>query len=180
MTEVATLRLVGKQWERNFCKLAGRYGKEFTPHQLPLANQAACSYWQDTGGWHVQLLPDVAIWSGPGEHHEIKHKNRMTNGCYGYEEYRLRELVRFADTTGQRVYMTIHDWERAGASSATAEMPNRIEDWVYADVADLAASRSGQFTGPSLVAGIRKLDVRQFRWNAAEYFRPLASLWASA
>lgn len=160
--------------------LAAAYGKEFTPHQIEHRDGAACSWWRDNAGiWRKQLLPDLAIWSAPGEHHEIKHKEVMRNGCYGYEAYRLRELIRFSDITGQRVYLTIHDWRKAGASCAQADVPNRIEDWLCADVTALSRSRSGEFIGPSLVGGILKADVHQYCWQRDQYFTPLAELWAS-
>lgn len=182
MTEadVTTLRAIGKHWERQFGIMACSYGKEFTPHQWGVQDGAACSYWRDAAGrWRKQLLPDIAIWSAPGEDHEIKHKSVMNNGCYGYEEYRLRELVRFAGTTGRRVYMTIHDWARAGAARASEITPNRIEDWFCADIEALSRSNSGTFRAQSLVGG-RYKDVPQIRWNRDRYFRPLADIWGNA
>lgn len=174
---VARRRESGALWERNFCVLAAMHNKEFTPHQLVRKEGAAVSWRQEGNGWRKQLLPDVVVWSAPGEHHEIKHKNKMNNGCYGYEAYRLHELVRFANTTGQRIYYTIHDWELAGASSSIDPMANRIEDWLCADVADLSRSRTGEFTGRSIIGGVMKSDVRQFMWDASRYFRPLADVW---
>jgi hypothetical protein len=171
-------RIIGETWERNFCALAASYGKEFTPHQLARADGAACSWWRETDGtWHKQLLPDVVIWSAPGEHHEIKHKDQMRNGCYGYEAYRLRELVRFARTTGQNVFYTIHDWRHAGAATSAEPVPNRIADWFCASVAVLSRSHTAEYWGPSIVNNTMKDDVLQFRWDAVKYFRPLAEVW---
>lgn len=175
---IASRREAGEAWERNFCILAASYGKEFTPHQLVRREGAAISWWLDAGGvWRKQLLPDVVIWSKPGEHHEIKHKDLMSNGCYGYELYRLRELVRFANVTGQKVYLTIHDWRHAGATSRGDATPNRIEDWFYSDIEELSQHHTGSYKG-SIVAGKWHPDVPGHTWRRDEFFHPLAELWA--
>lgn len=135
----ASDRRTGARWERGFCVLAAGFGKTFTPHQIG-RNQSAAAYERATDGWSSLTLPDVTIWSAPGEHHEIKHKNRTRDGMYGLEEYRVNALVRFANTTAQRVYYTIHDWEIAGATSSADEIANDIEHWFCADIAVLCRS----------------------------------------
>ena len=176
-------RKIGETWERNFCVLASRHGKVFSPHQIGSPGKSASAYGPgpDGAGYDRYLLPDVTVWSAPGEHHEIKHKNQDFLGRYGLERYRLDALVRWANTTGQRVLYTIHDWQRAGAKNASQSVPNRLEDWFYADVETL--SRECTYVkkrDTSLVNGTLRDDVCVWYWNAHRYFRPLAELWSPA
>lgn len=129
-------RRIGAHWEREFCKMAAGFGKVFSPHQINTLDGAAVAYGLgDNGQWDNYLLPDVTIWSAPGEHHEVKHKQRTWDLCYGLERYRLDALVRWANTTGQPVYYTIHDWQVAGGTDAADEsIPNDLRHWFYADV----------------------------------------------
>lgn len=169
-------RRVGAQWERGFCVLAADFGKTFTPHQIGRPKSAA-AYERGPDGWSSLTLPDVTIWSAPGEHHEIKHKNRTRDGMYGLEDYRVNALVRFANTTRQRVCYTIHDWEIAGAASSGEEIANDIRHWFYADIAVLcrgATKTREDWTYYN--GGQRRMPVRY--WTAERYFRPLAELWA--
>jgi len=171
-------RSIGDYWEHRFCELAVSFGKEFTPHQIGHKDSAACSFWRDAlGQWKKQLLPDVVLWGSPSEHYEIKHKNPTRTGRYGYESYRLAELVRFANVTRQPVYYVVHDWQHAGAQTSSERSPNRLEDWFYADVLALNESHTTERIAPSLVAGQFKDDVLQFFWDVALYFRPLGELW---
>ena len=126
-------RRMGERWERNFCLLAAEYRKMFTPHQISRTGAANASKCVD-GDWQQFLLPDVTVWTAPGEHHEIKHKNPTGQGRYGLEKYRLDALVRFRLETNQPVLYTIHDWQLAGATSSDAEMPNDVQHWVTVDV----------------------------------------------
>lgn len=167
----------GEYWEREFCLMAGHYGKVFTQHQLNRSS-AAAFYGRQGPGWETKLLPDVTIWSAPGEHHEIKHKDPTRDGCYGLEVYRLESLVRFVNTTGQQVLYTIHDWRHAGCQSSDDRPENRIEDWFFADIADLSRSHTKLRLSPSYVDGDDRPDVPTFYWRVAEYFHPLSTLWA--
>lgn len=171
-------RATGEHWERQFCTMAARLGKVFTPHQIGKPGVAASAYGMEGGEWRQWLLPDVTVWSAPGEHHEIKHKNTTRDGCYGLEEYRLASLVRFANTTGQQVLYTIHDWQRAGCRSSREPCENRLQDWVFADIADLSRATAGVSSrrSPSYVNGERR-EVAVRYWSAAVHFRPLAMLW---
>lgn len=170
-------RELGKKWERNFCFLAADFGKVFTPLQIVQGSSKSAAAFSKSGTWHTQLLPDVTIWSAPGEHHEIKHKNPNRHGSYGLEEYRLIELLRFARVTGQRVLYTIHDWQHAGAEGSGEEMPNRIDDWFYVDVNNLRGMQYPQFSLPSWVGGVRKEKVPQRFWPK-DLWRPLVQLWS--
>lgn len=172
-------REVGARWEREFCVMAAAHGMMFTPHQLPLDGKSASAFGRNTdGSWNRYLLPDVTIWSSPGEHHELKHKNQTADGCYGLEVYRLNSLIRFAEATKQAVYYTIHDWEIAGASSSRDEVQNDIRHWFFADVAELSRRSTKGGMDHSYVNGERR-RVEMRYWTAARYFRPLAEIWAA-
>ena len=180
--DAASARAIGERWERNFCVLAADHGKVFSPHQIDRPDKSASAWGpRENGKYSRYLLPDVTIWSAPGEHHEIKHKNQTPDGCYGLERYRLNALVCWANTTGQQVLYTIHDWEKAGARGADENVPNRIEHWYFADVEDISR-RHTKVTqrGTSLVNGMLKNDVEIVYWTARRYFHPLAELWTAA
>jgi hypothetical protein len=126
-------------WEANFCKLAAQHHRSFSPHQFCLRDKAANWYRPEKGQIYPLLLPDTTIWTAPGEHHEIKHKEPTKNWpCYGLEKYRLDALLAFAEETRQSVLYTIHDWRRAGASTSSEPMRNCIDDWLTCDVLVLA------------------------------------------
>ena len=129
-------RELGKTWESRFCALAARHGKSFTPQQIG-RDASATWYTPTSNGVNPVLLPDITIWTAPGEHHEIKHKN-PASGCYGLECYRLDALVAFRRETGQPVLYTIHDWELAGAPNSRAPMVNNLDHWRTVDVIVLA------------------------------------------
>ncbi len=101
-------RSVGAYWEQAFCKMAGSYGFTFSPLQLGRTGSAVASYRDGTAIKHL-TLPDVAIWTAPGQYHEIKHKKPTTDGSFGLEVYRFDALKRFADTTRQAIMYTIHN-----------------------------------------------------------------------
>lgn len=171
-------RELGEHWERQFCIMAAWAGKFFTPHQIGKPAVAASFYGLQGGLWKQGLLPDVTIWSAPGEHHEIKHKNPTRDGCYGLEVYRLQALIRFANTTGQQVLYTIHDWGHAGCRSSREPCENRAEDWFFADVSDLSRSWTRERPGPSYVNRVKQVVPIRY-WRASDYFMPLSALWAS-
>jgi hypothetical protein len=86
--------------------------------------------------------------------------------------------VRWANTTGQRVYYTIHDWEVAGgASAADASMRNDLSDWFYADVERISRGCTWvQENGTSWINGEARDDVVIWYWTAHRYFQPLSEL----
>lgn len=161
-------RKKGEFWEKKFCRMALEYGHVFTPHQIGRGRIAACAY---SPSGHI-ILPDITIWSGPGQHHEIKHKNPAKGRRFGLESYRLDSLLVFEQITGEAVYYTIHNWELAGGTDATE---NRIEDWVTCDASFLQANRGKPELGNSWVNGEKKA-VPILYWPVA-YFRALAALW---
>jgi hypothetical protein len=132
-------RELGKLWEQQFCRLAAWYGKAFVPQQI---GRDTAARWYT--GSNAALLPDITIFSAPGEHHEIKHKNptpdyRPRLRSYGYEAYRLRPLLIFRRVTQQPVLYTVHDWELAGVKHSDVPMPNIVHHWRTVDVLTLEA-----------------------------------------
>lgn len=177
-------RGIGQYWEFQFCMMARTYDKVFTPHQFGRRDQSALYYGgaADLDGKTRWTLPDITIWSAPGEHHEIKHKNRDRSGCYGLERYRLDALLRFANATGQRVYYTVHDWEIAGATNSREKAPSDIAHWFAADVYDLAQG----FTRTSMDwtyynGGQRQMEICYWSFDPEatriRRFKPLAEIW---
>lgn len=173
-------RATGEHWERQFCDLAARFGRTFTPHQIGRPNQSASAYSLGPGGWSTLLLPDVTVWSAPGEHHEIKHKNRTRDGMYGLERYRLDALVRFGNTTGQKIYYTIHDWELAGASSSEERVANDIRHWFVGDIADLSRGCTRRGEDWTYYGG-GQVKKEIWYWTASRrWFRPLGEVWVGS
>jgi hypothetical protein len=172
-------RLLGQRWERGFCVLAARAGRTMTAHQLGRDGMAASWAARDGGSWRVALLPDVTLWTAPGEHHEIKHKDATRDGRYGLEAYRLEALVRFRLETSQHVFLTIHDWRLAGAAHPAAPMPNAIEHWRIVEVLELVGyverRRLAPRAMPTYVAG-RPAVRPGYYWPTA-LWRPLAWWW---
>jgi len=132
-TNNAADRALGEHWERQFCVLAAGRRKAFTPQQIGRTT-AASWFLHDGMNWRTTLLPDVTIWTCPGEHHEIKHKRPTSTGKFGLEKYRLEALLAFQAETQQTVLYTIHNWALAGAENSGALMPNKIDDWQTVDV----------------------------------------------
>lgn len=166
-------RDMGDFWERQFCFLAAQYGRCFTRHQFK-RKAAATAVYPITGGLYKAIvLPDITVWSAPGEHHEIKHKAPTKHGTFGLERYRLDSLLKFADETKQPVQYTIHDHSRCGGRNAQV---NRLGDWITADVRALANSIDFVGNGPSYVNGEqRKVEICY--WDSCKWI-PLADFWA--
>lgn len=164
-------RNLGKYWEHQLCTMAGDYGKSFTPMQLDRASSIVA---------HTKVknytLPDVIIWTAPGEHHEIKHKNPFddwTNGpSYGLEVYRFDALLWFAKETGQNVMYTIHNHDKAGGRDAKE---NNIEHWETANVLRLNNKWHTCRTGFSWVNGQKK-EVDIYYWSVS-LWTPLSTFW---
>lgn len=129
---VAAARTLGGEWEQRFCELAALYNRSFTCHQFKKSEAANC--WKRIDAeYHPYLLPDVTLWTAPGEHHEIKHKNAFGE-YYGLEVYRWDALIWFAVETRQNVQYTIHDHDLAGGRDVKI---NDIDHWVTANVLEL-------------------------------------------
>lgn len=169
-------RALGARWEREFCKLAALHGKMFTAHQIGRYRSAVAYSYSKGNGYHPLTLPDITLWTAPGEHHEIKHKNPTKSDCFGLEDYRLRALKWFSDETSQTVFYTIHNWDLAGERNGAL---NRIDDWVTITVGELSQAtldgRAQKARYPSWVAGNKKV-VDGWFWPTA-LWRPLVSIW---
>jgi len=165
-------RALGTFWEEQFCLLAAQHGRAFTALQIGKQGAAISK----DAKLNPYTLPDVAIWTAPGEHHEIKHKNpypdRRHGPSYGLEVYRFNALLWFAQETGQSVMYTIHDHDKAGGRELTI---NKIEHWLTVNV--LALNNQWYTCRPtkSYVNGKSK-TVDCYYWHA-NLWRPLFDYW---
>lgn len=127
-----------------------RRGLMFSPMQIG-RNGSAVAY--QGPHWKPLTLPDVTVWTAPGQHHEIKHKNPTTWGMFGLEEYRLNALLAFTSETEQDVMYTIHNHDLSGGRDAQV---NKIEHWLTVNVLDLAGAWKKKTPGFSWVDGQKK------------------------
>ncbi len=165
-------REIGNYWEKQFCIMAARMGKCFTPHQWHKSESATAAQMVN-GKWNIYTLPDVTIWSAPGEHHEIKHKNPTRGGCYGLEVYRFEALLDFGTVTRQKILYTIHDHDDAGGKEVKTNDPNH---WVTSQVGSGLTYGNGSIRrGYSWVNG-QKREVDIMYWPRS-LFCGLMSIW---
>lgn len=170
-TDLQADRSLGEKWERNFCILAAQYGRSFTRHQFR-KSAAANAYRLEGQKYHSVLLPDITLWSAPGEHHEIKHKDPTRSGYFGLEKYRLDALIWFARETKQSVYYTIHNHALAGGRDVEI---NRIEDWVTVNVLALEHTFEKEDYGDTWCKG-EKIRVKRLYWPSSLWI-PLEDAW---
>ena len=170
-TDNASDRATGAYWEREFGIMAAKNGKVFSFMQIG-RNESAQFYSFPGGHWRHYTLPDIAIWTSPGEHHEIKHKAPTARGRFGLEVYRFAALMEFAGITGQSVMYTIHNHALSGGPSVRE---NSIAHWVTANVTDLDGHWTGEYPGSSWVNGTKK-EVPIYYWDAAMW-QPLQAFW---
>lgn len=160
-------RAMGAYWERVFCEMMKEKGKTFTPLQIGRKFSAVAEY-LDGDEWKTLTLPDITVWTFPGEHHEIKHKTATRGGYYGLEEYRFEALLRFAEETQQRVMYTIHDH---GGNRHSKE--NNYADWVTADVRELKGKHKHRDpNGTSYYGGKKRTGIPILYWHK-DLFLPL-------
>lgn len=168
-------RKLGGYWEREFCKMAADFDKIFTPMQLG-RDTSIVAYQKNGAGWNHYTLPDVTVWSAPGEHHEIKHKdpfNDWENGpSYGLEVYRFNALLRFAEATGQTILYTVHNHQKAGGRDIK---DNDIAHWEVANVKHLNNKWHTCRDGFSYVNGSKKV-VPIYYWST-DLWLPLQTFW---
>lgn len=150
--------------------MAAQYGYMFTPLQIG-RNKSVSAYYGGTK-WNRLTLPDITIWSYPGQHHEIKHKSPTRYNQFGLEEYRLKSLVKFARATCQDVMYTIHNHAMSGGRDT---VENQIQHWLTANVLELIMHIDGKYPGFSWVDGKRK-EVLIFYWNISRFY-PLLEYW---
>lgn len=163
--DVGIDRRLGEYWERVFCCMMAERGKMFTPMQIGRSTSVA-AFSKTNGKWNRFTMPDVTVWTAPGEHHELKHKTTTKYGSFGLELYRLDALVAFARETAQSVRYTIHDHH-----GLRNDKTNRLQDWCSADVLTLANAEHQCHWGDSYVSGVRK-RVQILYWNI-RWFSPL-------
>lgn len=169
-------RSIGEKWERKFGTLAARYGHAVTANQIRRSGSAVAHYIADDGSYRTLILPDFVIWSFPGQHHEIKHKEPAKagkrRGCYGLERYRFDSLKHFQSICQQRVFYTIHDHERAGGKFVEE---NRIDDWLTISISDMdGAHECVDQNGKSWCNG-KPIQTEILYWHQS-LFVPLASV----
>jgi len=162
-------REIGKFWERQFCLLAMRRGLMFSPMQIG-RNGSAVAY--QGPRWKPLTLPDVTVWTAPGQHHEIKHKNPTSHGTFGLERYRLDALLAFARETEQDVMYTIHNHDLAGGRDVQI---NEVGHWLTVNVLELDGAWSFRGRGWSWVNG-KKQEVEICYWPADKWVS-LAEYW---
>jgi hypothetical protein len=145
------------------------------PQHVPRVQGGAAAYERHPGGkWNVLTLPDITIWTAPGQHHEIKHKCPTRYGCYGLEQYRFDALLWFAETTKQLMYYTIHDHSLSGGRDCQS---NSIDHQRTASVTHLADNIHETRWGYSWVDGVKK-SVPIHYW-AVSHWQPLRQIWES-
>lgn len=164
-------RELGQYWERAFCRLAAKTGRWFSPLQIG-REESAQAYGLRNGQWNQWTLPDVTVWTCPGEHHEIKHKKPTKRGSFGLEAYRLDSLVWFANETQQSVLYTIHNH---GLNGGRLVQENKWEHWFTVNVLDLVGCQCFKGPGTSYVNGQPK-KVLMYYWKA-DLWMPLADYW---
>jgi len=174
-TNLSQDRNIGAMWERNFCRLAAQFGRTFTPMQIG-REQSAQAYGQVDGKWNQWTLPDVTVWTCPGEHHEIKHKEPTPYDSFGLERYRLDALEWFMKETGQVVFYTIHRHDLNGGRESKS---NHIEHWFTANVQTLVEAIASKVAilrrGPSWCGG-KKIETLIVYWPV-RLWAPLADNW---
>ena len=130
-------RALGKEWERNFCRLAADYGFMFSPLQIG-HNGSAVAYTRTDQKWNKFTLPDDRP-SHPGQHHEIKHKNPTRDGWDSKSTGSTHGgllLRQHGSTCSTQSTTTTHP---AGEMA-----PNWIEHWLTVRVEDSGHARKQQ------------------------------------
>lgn len=162
-------RSVGHYWEEQFCEIALKFDKCFTPNQWN-KTKAAMAY----SRLNKYTLPDIVIWSCPGQHHEIKHKEPTRDGYFGLEEYRYEALLAFKQITNQDIYYTIHNHKLSGGVDSPI---NKIEHWFTAKILDdiNKSNTSKMKNGPTWYNG-EKVERLILYWEPS-LFKPLVELF---
>ena len=170
-------RKLGERWEREFCKLAAAQGFVFTPMQI--GKESSAQFFSNHDGWKHYTLPDITIWTFPGQHHEIKHKNPTPAGAfglppmYGLEAYRYHALATFATVTQQDVLYTIHNHDLSGGRNG---MLNDLSHWFTLEIDALDVPDYVQRNGKTWVNGQRQENVKILYWHADKWM-PLQAYW---
>jgi len=164
-------RKVGEYWEREFCKMAATAGMSFTPMQIG-RTKSAQAFIRAGQRWNCYTLPDVTVWTFPGQHHEIKHKSPTSWHTFGLEIYRFNALQWFAKETRQDVLYTIHNHALSGGRDGK---DNDITHWFTANILELDGRWSSRSHVNSWVNGEKK-RVPIYYWPVGSW-HPLAEYW---
>lgn len=175
-------RIIGTYWEIMFCQLAYDFGRAFTPVQITTTKSQmdkSAQWYLGSNGKSIYLLPDIVIWTFPGEHHEIKHKDPFSmnqhGDMFGLEQYRLEALLQFCHTTGQDVLYTIHNHALIHGNLRTR---NRMSDWLTISVSELDGRHVyRQKNGKTLYDG--KYKEKPILYWPSEIWTPLETRWAN-
>lgn len=163
-------RNLGGFWERKFYEMAMKVGFSCTPMQI--GHKGSVRAHQQIGKRQRHFsLPDVTIWTYPGQHHEIKHKNPTRDGDFGLEAYRFDALAWFARQTRQDVMYTIHNHDLSGGRDAKE---NHLEHWFTANICDLDG-KQWESSGASYIDGSAR--VTQIYYWHTDLWIPLAQYW---
>jgi hypothetical protein len=166
-------RKIGQLWERKFCEIASEFGYLFTPLQIN-HGVSIQAFSKNGKKWNRFTLPDVVIWTFPGQHHEIKHKGPTPAGWFGLERYRFDALLAFAEKTRQDVMYTIHNHALTGGRDV---LDNDIDHWVTANIHLLNGTWAHlQENGTSWVNGVKKTKVPIYYWDINLWI-PLRLYW---
>lgn len=157
-------RELGSYWEQEFVNMAIQAGKMVTPLQLN-HTKSIIAY----KNINVYTLPDIVLWTFPGEYHEVKHKSPTKYGSFGLEKYRFDALLSFANETHQKVMYTIHDHSLNGGRDNKL---NTLAHWFTANVVDLNNKWVKLSYGSSWVNGIKRDDILICYWKK-EMWHPL-------
>lgn len=164
-------RKLGEYWEREFCKMAATEGMSFTPMQIGRIKSAQ-AFIQAGQRWNCYTLPDVTVWTAPGQHHEIKHKSPTSWSTFGLEVYRFNALQWFAKETQQDVLYTIHNHALSGGRDGKG---NDITHWLTASIVELGGRWLSRSLVNSWVAG-EKRRVPIYYWPVG-LWQPLVEYW---
>lgn len=162
-------RALGERWEKKFGQLALRHGLTVTAHQIGRKSSASAWHFENGEKRHV-ILPDVVVWSFPGQHHEIKHKNPTRRGEFGLEAYRFDSLRWFQKTTKQPVFYTIHNHDLSGGREG---QENQLDHWVTASVSILDGTWTREDDNGSSYCDGQTIKTKILYWET-DLFIPLA------
>ena len=149
-------RAVGEMWEQQFCQMAASFGF-------------------DCRRKYAFTGPDRTVRRGQVvEHHELKHKDPNWEGLYGFEDYRLKDLLAFRQSTGQATYLTVHDYSLAGVKRFSDETPNDLADWLTAEISELGEPAD---TRPGWTYRGGRRERANIHYWSCHRWQPLGHLW---
>lgn len=160
-------RSLGAFWEQEFVNMALKAGKLVTSMQLNHTRSIVA--YKNNNPIKILTLPDIVLWTFPGEYHEVKHKSPTRYGSFGLEKYRFDALIDFANETHQKVMYTIHDHSLNGGRDNKL---NQIAHWFTANVVDLNNKWVRLSDGSSWVNGIKRDNIPICYWKK-ELWHPL-------